>query len=99
MRLVVRRAVGDRGGGEDDYVGEVTLTQEAAAVEAKIGRRQVRRLADRGFEGQQLLVADVLAQKTRERPVGPRVRHRLQEVALRSLRRRVRTETHPRQRD
>ena len=51
----------DRGGIEDDHIGEVALPQQPAAVELEVGGGQAGELADRLFEGKNLLVADVLA--------------------------------------
>src|SRR5687767_2717802 len=47
VRLAVRRFVDDRGWVEDDHIGEVTIFQQAAFVEAEVCGRQVRHLANR----------------------------------------------------
>src|SRR5262249_29396663 len=74
--------VGDCFRVEDDDVGEISLLQKSATIQLQIGRGQTGQTADRFFERNDLLFADVFAEQPREVSVGARVRRGFQEYAL-----------------
>ena len=99
MRLLVGRAIGDGFWIEDDDVREVAGSEPSAFLDAQRGGGQRRELPDRLFERNDVLVAHVFAQQTREVAVRPRVRAGLDEHAFRRHRGGVRPEAHPWQLD
>src|SRR5262249_26295218 len=99
MRFLEGRSIGNCGRIEHHDIGVIAILEQTASLESQIRSRQTRQLADRILQGKQLLPANVHAQQSREVAVCPRVRHRLEEHALRRLRRLVRSETYPRQLD
>src|SRR6185436_15045443 len=90
--------VGDRGGVEDDDVGEVAGGEAAAVAQLQVLGRHRGEAADRLGQRHQLLVAHVAAKQPRHVAVGARVGARLEEHALGSTRLGVGAEAHPRQR-
>src|SRR5215510_4146520 len=67
---------------EDDDVGEISLFQKSATIKLQIGRGQTGQTADRVFERNDLLFADVFAEQSGEVAVGARVRRGFQKYAF-----------------
>ena len=92
MRFLERGAIRNRRRIEHDDIGEHSLFNETAMIEAEICGRQSAQPANGFLQRNHFFVAHVFAKDAREISVGAWMWIRFQEHALRSLRRFIRAE-------